>query len=172
MRWLLRLLKAAFTWLLALLILFEEWGWEPLVRLLGLLARLPVIGWVERRIARLPSYAALAVIFVPAVLLLPIKLLALWIIGRGHALLGLIVIIVAKVAGTAIVARLFMLTKPALMRLAWFERWYTRWIVWKEALLVRVRASAAWRAGRAIKASVQRRVRRWRRASADSSSGQ
>ncbi|HEV8313700.1 MAG TPA: hypothetical protein VGQ23_11575 [Burkholderiaceae bacterium] len=165
MRWLLRALTTLATWLLALLILFEEWGWEPLARLLGLLAKLPLIGWLEQRIARLPSYAAVAVFFLPAILLLPIKLLALWIIGRGHALLGVAVIVIAKLAGTAVVARLFMLTKPALMRLAWLERWYMRWTVWKEAVIAHVRASAAWRAGRAIKAAVKRRLRSWRRAS-------
>ena len=163
LRWLLRALKAVATWLLALLILFEEWGWEPLARLLGQLARLPLIGWLERRVARLPSYAALAVFFVPAALLLPIKLLALWIIGRGHPLLGVAVIVIAKLAGTAVVARLFMLTKPALMRLAWFERWYTRWTVWKAALLERVRASAAWRVARSVKSGVKKRLRSLRR---------
>ena len=168
MRWLLRALRAFATWLIALIILFEEWGWEPLARVLGLLAKLPIIGWLERGIARLPSYAALALFFVPAVLLLPIKLLALWIIGRGHALLGIAVIIAAKVAGTAVVARLFMLTKPALMRLAWFERLYIRWTAWKEALLTQVRASAAWRLGRSLKAAVLRRLRAWRRAFAQS----
>jgi len=61
MRWPLQLLKSLATWLLALLILFEEWGWEPLARVLGRLAELPVVGWLERRVARLPSYAALAV---------------------------------------------------------------------------------------------------------------
>src|SRR5437773_7273646 len=163
MRWLLHALKTVATWLVALLILFEEWGWEPLARLLGLLAKLPLIGWLEQRIARLPSYAAVAVFFVPAILLLPIKLLALWVIGRGHALLGVAVIVIAKLAGTAVVARLFMLTKPALMRLPWFERWYTRWPVWKQALLERVRASAAWRAARSAKAAVKGRVRSSRR---------
>ena len=171
MRWLLHALKAVATWLLALLVLFEEWGWEPLARLLGRLAKLPLIGWLEQRVARLPSYAALAVFFLPAVLLLPIKLLALWIIGRGHALLGVAVIVIAKVAGTAVVARLFMLTKPALMRLAWFERWYTRWAVWKAVLLERVRASMAWRAARSVKASVKKRLRSWRRVF-DSTGGQ
>jgi hypothetical protein len=172
MRWLLHLLKTLAIWLLALLILFEEWGWEPLARVLGRLAELPIIGWLERRIARLPPYAALAVFFVPAVLLLPIKLLALWIIGRGHALLGVAVIVIAKLAGTAIVARLFMLTKPALMRLAWFAHWYARWTAWKDALLARVRASPAWQAGRKLKAGVKRRVRDLRRAMGGSAGGQ
>ena len=52
MRWLLRALRAFATWLIALIILFEEWGWEPLARVLGLLAKLPIIGWLERGIAR------------------------------------------------------------------------------------------------------------------------
>ena len=32
MHLLLRLLKTLFGWLLALLILFEEWGWEPYMK--------------------------------------------------------------------------------------------------------------------------------------------
>ena len=35
-----RVLRAVFTGLLALLILFEEWGWDPLQRALALLGRL------------------------------------------------------------------------------------------------------------------------------------
>ena len=38
-----RLLRAVFTGLLALLILFEEWGWDPLQRALARLGRLPLL---------------------------------------------------------------------------------------------------------------------------------
>jgi hypothetical protein len=69
----------------------------------------------------------------------------LWLVGSGHALAGLVLIVGAKVAGTALLARLFALTKPALMRLPWFARGYERWREWKLALLARVRATAAWR---------------------------
>ena len=34
----------------ALVILFEEWGWEPLQRLMARLARLPLLAWLERRV--------------------------------------------------------------------------------------------------------------------------
>ncbi|MEX8519652.1 MAG: hypothetical protein AB3X44_14170 [Leptothrix sp. (in: b-proteobacteria)] len=143
-------------WLLALFLLFEEWGWEPLARLLGQLARLPIIGWLERRIAALPPYGALAVFFLPALLLLPVKLLALWLISQGRTLLGVTVIVAAKLIGTAIVARLFMLTQGQLMQLAWFARLYSRWINWKEALLARVRASRPWRIARWLKLRARR----------------
>jgi len=164
MHWLVRALKGLASAFLALLILFEEWGWEPLQRALAKLARLPLIGAIERRIAALPPYAALAVFALPSLLLLPVKLVALWLIGQGQAMLGALVIVVAKIAGTAIVARLFVLTRPALMRLAWFARIYTRWIVWKDTLLARVRASWPWRAARVLKRAVRRRWASWVRA--------
>jgi len=153
----LRALKGLLGWLLALLILFEEWGWEPLQRLLARIGQLPGLRWIERQVRALPPYAALALFLLPTLLLLPIKVLALWLMGQGNVVLGTLVILAAKLAGTAIVARLFTLTRPALMQLAWFAHWYGRWTGWKEALLAQVRASAAWRMAAALKA--QWRVR-------------
>ncbi len=145
-----RCLGALFTWAVALLILFEEWGWEPLGRLVARLGRLPFFALVERRIQALPPYASLAAFALPFLALLPVKVLALWLIARGHPLFGLTVILLAKLAGTALVARLFTLTQPALMRIGWFALYYLRWTAWKDALLERVRATPAWRAiGRA-----------------------
>lgn len=159
------LLKRLFTALfnftigpvLALILIFEEWGWEPLSRLLGYLARLPVWARTEAFIARLPPYGALVVFFVPALMLLPVKLLALYWISRGHAVLGLAVVLAAKVAGTAAVARLFALTQPALMRLAWFAHWYGRWVPWKNALIARVKNTPIWRGT----AATVRSIRQW-----------
>jgi hypothetical protein len=152
-----RLLRRAAGTLIALLILFEEWGWEPLQRGLGQLARLPLVARIERRIAALPPHAALAVFLPPVLMLLPVKLLALALIARGHALLGVIVIVLAKVLGTALAARLYALTQPALMRLPWFAALHARWVGWKTVLLAQVRASWAWRTGRVVK----RLARRW-----------
>jgi hypothetical protein len=159
-----RMLRRGLEALLALLILFEEWGWEPLQRALGWVARLPPMAWLERRIASLSPYAALAVFLVPTALLLPVKLAALWLIGSGHAGLGLAVIVIAKLVGTALLARLFTLTQAALMRLAWFAHWYGIWTTWKDALLARIRASWAWRTGRVVKRRLAHRLARWRHA--------
>jgi hypothetical protein len=161
MRWLLQRLKAAASWLLALVVLFEEWGWEPLQRALGRLARLPLIGALERWIGALPPRVALAVFLLPSLLLLPVKLAALWLIGQGHAVLGAATVVAAKLVGTALVARLFSLTRPALMQLAWFAAAYTRWVTWKDAAMAHVRASWPWRAGRVMKRAAQRRWARW-----------
>lgn len=142
---------------LALILIFEEWGWEPLSRLLGYLARLPLWARMEAFIARLPPYAALVAFFAPALMLLPVKLLALYWISRGHAVLGLIVVLAAKMLGTAAVARLFALTQPALMQMPWFASLYGRWKPWKDALIARVKDSPIWRA---TAASV-RACRKW-----------
>lgn len=145
------LLRHTLTALLALILLFEEWGWEPLANLLARLARLPLWARVERWIGGLPPWAAIALFGLPAAALLPIKLLALFLIGEGHALMGLVVLLAAKVLGTAILARLFTLTQPALMRLPWFARWYPRWKAWKDGVMDQVRRSPMWLA-----------VRRWK----------
>jgi hypothetical protein len=129
---------------LALILIFEEWGWEPLARLMARLAKLPLWARMEAFIVRLPPYAALVVFFVPALMLLPVKLLALYWISRGHTFFGIAVVLVAKMLGTAAVARLFSLTQPALMQLAWFARLYGRWKLWKDALIARMKSSPVW----------------------------
>ena len=149
--------------LLALAILFEEWGWEPLQRLMERLARLPLLRALEALIARLPPYAALGVLLIPWLALLPVKIGALWLLAHGQRGLGLTVIVVAKVVGTAVLARLFKLTQPALMRLTWFASLYGRWALWKGALLAWIRNSAVWRSLHHWRLQARESARRWRR---------
>ena len=155
-RWLL----APLQWFLALVILFEEWGWEPLQRQIARLGKLPGLRWVEVRVRALPPWAALCTFGLPTLLLLPVKLLALWSIANGHVVMGATVVIAAKLVGTAIVARLFRLTQPALLQLAWFAALYRRWMGWKAVWLARLRASAPWRTARVLR---RRAMRRWRK---------
>ena len=135
-------------------------GLEPLQRLLAAIGRWPGLRWIEGAIRRLPPYGALALFALPSLMLVPVKLGALWLIGHGQVVAGAVVIVAAKLGGTAVVARLFTLTRPALMRLAWFATLYSRWTRWKDALLAKVRASWPWRAARVL---ARRERRRWRR---------
>ena len=57
---------------------------------------------------------------------------------------GLGLVIAAKISGTALAARLFQLTQPALMKLAWFARLYTPWKIWKDRVLAQARSSRLW----------------------------
>ncbi|MCX6714675.1 MAG: hypothetical protein NTX72_02585 [Candidatus Uhrbacteria bacterium] len=154
-----RVLKVFFSWAIALIILFEEWGWEPLQRLAGQFAKLPIFRHVERLILKLPPYPALILFLVPAIILFPIKLLAVHAMANGHPVLGLVVILSAKVLGTAIVARLFHLTQPALMQLEWFARWHVQWTGWKNRVVAYARDSTVWRTAHELK---QRGIARWK----------
>lgn len=143
----------------ALIILFEEWGWRPLSDLLGRLAKYAPIAALERFIAGLPPYAALAVIALPTTLLLPLKLVAVWLLANGHFATATLLFIGAKIASTALIARVFILTKPALMRMAWFASAYNWFIPWQEALFAQIRASWVWRYGRIVKERTLHEVR-------------
>jgi len=155
-------LKQVAAVLFALLILFEEWGWEPLQRLMARIARLPVLRHLEAAIARLPPWAALAALVLPLLVFVPAKLVAVWLIGSGRPGRGVVALLAAKMIGTAVIARIFALTRPALLQLPWFAALYARWITWKEVWLARVRASWAWRAGRAVARAARRQWARWR----------
>ena len=159
-----RLPRALLVPLVGLALIFEEWGWQPLQRALGQLARLAVWARLEACIARLPPWAALMTLGTPMLLLFPLKLLALYWIGHGHVAVGAGVVLVAKVVGTAIVARLFALTQPALMRLRWFATWYPRWVSWKNGIIAQVHASWYGRAASVVLRRTRRGVGRvWRR---------
>lgn len=145
----------------ALVLLFEEWGWAPLAAVFARLARLPLWGWLERKIAALPPYGALLLYGLVVLTLFPVKLLALYLFGLGRTTLGLGLLMAAKLLGTALMARLFQLTQPALMRLAWFARWYPRWKHWKDGLLAQVRQSAPWRQVQQFRARVRAQVKAW-----------
>ena len=159
-------LRTAFEILVALIIVFEEWGWRPLADLIGRLARWRPWAVIETVIIRLPPYAALVVFALPTLLLLPLKFLALFLVAKGQIVLAGALFVFAKVAATALVARLFVLTQPALMQIGWFAWGYDTVMPWKDALTARVRASWAWRVGRVVKERVKRAIaaeaRRWR----------
>ncbi len=140
----------------ALVVLFLEWGWGPLERALAGLSKYLVFARLEAWVQSLPPYGALALFAAPAVCLFPLKLLALYLFATGHPVVGVGLIAAAKIAGTAVVARVFMLTQPKLMEIAWFKAGYERFMPWKDAMFAHIRASAVWRTGRAVRVAVKR----------------
>ncbi len=139
----------------ALIILFEEWGWRPLSDLIARLAKFAPIAAAERLIARLPPYAALVALALPTGLLLPLKFVAVWLLANGYFATATLLFIGAKITSTAVIARLFILTKPSLMQIGWFARGYNWLMPWKDALFAQIRASWVWRYGRLVKARVK-----------------
>ncbi len=139
----------------ALLLLLEEWCWELGLALARSLAGWPVFKAIDRRIAALPPYPALCLFVLPALLLLPVKLLALFAIAAGYPVLGVGVFIAAKIGGAALVARVYVLTCPTLLTLAWFARWHNAFILLKNDWLGRLRATRWYRRAGLMAAQVR-----------------
>jgi hypothetical protein len=172
-----RALELPLVVLAALLFLFEDFLWAWLDRLLQRLARLPAVAWLEARIRRLPPYPAMALFLVPVALLVPVHLVAVYLVARGKFVAALGLYAVVKLAGTAMLARLFVLCRPALMSLAWFRRLYAWVMRTKERLYAQLEAIPAWQRTRrvlqrirasmgagALRAKAEALRRRWRRA--------
>ncbi len=155
--------------LAAALMFFEEWLWDHLTAFMARVARAPFFRWLEAKLAKLPPYGAMAVFLVPGLMLLPVKIAALFLITRGHAGAGLSIIIAAKLVGTAIVARIFAVCRPALLTVRWFRRLYEAVNRLKTRLYTAIKAMPAWHTAvrwkNAIKARMPRRgmlARQWK----------
>lgn len=151
--------------LAAVILFIEEWGWRPLTAWAARIARWPPISRLETLIRHASPRWALVFFLAPAVLLFPIKLIALWLIHLGQTTLGVVVILAAKLLGTAFVGRLFILTEPQLMKFAWFARALAWWRITKARVREACRRSAAWRAAQLMKRRVRIVFRRLTRQS-------
>jgi len=154
------MLVFALNVLAALILLFEEWGWKPLSSLIAKLARFPLWAALERWIAGLPPYGALVTLGVPSAILIPAKLLGVLLLVTGHFVTAVGIIIAAKLASTALIARIFVLTKPQLLQIPWFRSFYDAFVPWQEALFTHIRNSWAWRYGRVLRWRARNYVQR------------
>ena len=150
-----RTARALLLALAALWFFLEEFGWHPLAAWLGRLTRWAPWARMEARIARVPARPALLLFLLPAAALLPVKLLALQLIQGGQPVIGLAVIVAAKLVGTALGGRLFMLLRPQLMTLRRFARAMAWWRQTRRRVRRALETSAGWRGLRAG-------VTRWR----------
>ena len=152
-------LRAVLLGVAALVIFIEEWGWRPLTALAARIARWPPLARLEATVAAAPPRLALALFLVPVVLLVPVKLAALWLIGEGRTTLGVALIVAAKLVGTAVVGRLFILVEPQLQQFAWFALALAWWRATRDRVMAAVRESRLWRGA----AALRRAWRMWRR---------
>ena len=137
--------------LVALLLLFEEWGWRPLSNLLAQLARFRIWALAELWIAGLPPYGALVALGVPSTILIPAKLFGVYLLATGHIVTAAVMHCLRPSSpARRLIARIFLLTKPALMQISWFRRAYDCFVPWQEALFAWIRGScgvALWARG-------------------------
>jgi hypothetical protein len=137
--------------LAAIVIFIEEWGWRPLSAFAARLGRWPPLSRLEARIAAAPRHVALLLFLAPAVMLFPLKLAALWLIEQGRTTLGISLIALAKLVGTAIVGRLFVLLEQQLLSFPWFARALEWWHRTKARVMTALHQSTLWRTMRVLR---------------------
>ena len=146
-----------FLILLALVFLFEAWLWEhlrPLVAwVVGLIRWDRLKARLAAAIETLPPYATLLVFLVPITLLFPLKLAGLWMLAHGSWLGAMVVLGLAKVVSMGVTAFIFELTRPKLLQIGWFRRFYEYvlvWLAWAHTLIDPIKAQIKYAARRWI----------------------
>jgi hypothetical protein len=154
-----RALEIAVVPLAAAIVFFEQTLIEYLNAGMAAVARWPPVARLEARLVRLPPYAALAAFVAPSILILPIKLIALWFAAMGQYGMALGAVIAGKMLGTAVLARLYRILRPTLMTIPWFARLDTWFFYWRDQAYAFVRSLAAWQKARTIVRQVRARMR-------------
>jgi hypothetical protein len=124
------------VFVLAIFLVFEEWLWDALKAQFRKLAALPLLRTLDLKLRTLGPWASLLVLLFPALVLFPFKLAALWALSHGHSMLGIGVLIAAKLTGTGVAAYLFDVVRDSARKLPWFDRLYVAVI----SLLTRAKA--------------------------------
>jgi hypothetical protein len=145
-----RALEIAIVPFAAAVVFVEQTLIKYLNVVMAAVARLPLIAKFEAWLLTLPPYAALCAFVTPSILILPIKLIALWFAMLGQYELALGTVIAGKILGTAILARLYRILRPKLMTIPWFARLDTWFFYWRDQAYGFVRSLPAWQKAKAL----------------------
>lgn len=108
--------------------LVEAWLWDVLyaliIRLLSYLHIEKIRIVLIRALEPLPASMCVFVFIIPVLLILPLKILAVWLFVHRHFWLGIGTFLLAKLVGLGIAAFLFETCKGKLLALRWFSWLY------------------------------------------------
>ncbi len=153
--------------LAALWMLFEDWVWDSILALMQVVARLKIVQAFEDFLRRQNQYLLLTFFVFPFLIMIPAKLLGLYMIASGKILRGAAIFVVAKVTITALVTRLFVISREKLLLIRPFAAFYYWFREAKDRLYAELRKIPAWtRARDAItrfKQELKMRIRMMRR---------
>ncbi len=153
------MLKKLLLTLLALGVIFEEWLWNILTVAGQCLASLFRLERFDEQLANASPLQALLVFLIPLALVMPLNLIALFLLTHGGVVEGIALEVVAKLLGTLLIARIFNLVRPALLTFSWFAKLYTTimsLLHWAHEL---VHESAIYKLSLVIKNAIKNRAR-------------
>jgi hypothetical protein len=162
MRLLKKIIAAPFVFVAAIIVLLEDWLWDDLARFAAAIGRLPIFHQIEAFIVWLPPYPSLLIFGVPSLLLVPVKFASLYFIAHGRPALGFLIAAAAKVAGTALVARIFNLAKPKLLQIGWFAFVYERFTAFKKRIYDAIKSTGIYKAVHIRYARMKEALKAWK----------
>ncbi len=117
-------IKRITCFIAAVIFLFEAWLWDHLYPIVAkLVSWLPwdnLKAWVANKIEHLPAAACVFIFIIPALAILPIKIVGVWLVSQHYIFSGILVFLLAKLVGLGIAAFLFESCKEKLLSLRWF----------------------------------------------------
>lgn len=152
-------LELLFVPIAATIVFIEETLLRYLGQAMAALARWPPIARLESWLRSLPPWAAIMAFVAPSLLILPIKLAAVWFALHHKYGLSVLSLVSGKMLATALVARLYQVLRPTLIRMAWYLRAETWLFGWRDRLYAFVRALPAWQRAK----DLIQRLRLWMR---------
>jgi hypothetical protein len=162
LRLLKKIISAPFIVLAAVVILLEDWLWDDLARFAAAIGRLPIFHQIESFIIWLPPYPSLLLFAVPSLLLFPVKFASLYLISQGQPVFGFLIAIAAKLIGTALVARIFNLTKPKLIQINWFAFLYRHLTAFKKKIYAAIKATRVYKTIHNRKELIKLALKKWK----------
>ncbi len=109
------MIKKILLSILALAVIFEEWLWDILTAIGQRLSRWLHLQRLDDWLTHASPTQALFAFLVPILIITPFNLLALFLLTQGAIVQGILLEALVKLVGTLLIARVFRLTKPALL---------------------------------------------------------
>jgi hypothetical protein len=120
----------------------------------------PLIRWFSKLrfvirlqdvIAGLPPYAILVLLAVPFAVAEPAKLLAVILFATGHAIVGIVLFLLAYFVSFLVVERVYSAGREKLRTIGWFARLMDWLFDFRDRVLAWVRATQAWASFNVVK---------------------
>ncbi|MBV8406283.1 MAG: hypothetical protein JOY64_01530 [Alphaproteobacteria bacterium] len=155
------LLELLLVPVVAAIVFVEDVLLHYLGQLMAAISAWPPIARIEDWLRGLPRWAAVVAFAAPSILILPVKLAAVWFALHHHFALSIASIVTGKLLATALVARLYKVLHPTLMTMGWFVRAETWLFAWRDRLYGFVRALPAWQRAAALVERAKTLIRGW-----------
>ena len=90
---------------------------------------------LRRSIERLGPYPSFLIVAVPLAIAEPLKVAAMFVLGNGHWMVGVVVIVCAYATSLFTTERLFVIVKPNLLKLPWFATAWSWFVAFRDKAL-------------------------------------